>query len=336
MGSESWGEGQIQQDDSASSEPTATLRSRPGHALGKRKGSASKDSIVTAKVLKSAEKKAKCLSTKVAGASANASKAHVDEVRVTLKDQQSPESEPSGEMSPRSTLKSRSKSQVMHPKQHYIHVRARRGQATDSHSLAERVRREKISERMKFLQDLVPSCSKVTGKAVMLDEIINYVQSLQRQIEFLSMKLAAVDPRLDINLLNLLNKEPPQARSPETILMSPDIIAGYRDYQTQLQIQQINNYNVDWRSVGTLCDAYLKRSVNIALLPHAPAAYNECFIDSLTQTLNGVCDAGDLQSIMHTSSTPMRQEFFGQDTHNFAPGFPGLRHSTTGQLKVDH
>lgn len=91
-------------------------------------------------VLKSAEKKAKCLSTKVAGASANASKAHVDEVRVTLKDQQSPESEPSGEMSPRSTLKSRSKSQVMHPKQHYIHVRARRGQATDSHSLAERVR----------------------------------------------------------------------------------------------------------------------------------------------------------------------------------------------------
>lgn len=45
------------------------------------------------------------------------------------------------------------------------------------------VRREKISERMKYLQDLVPGCSKVTGKAVMLDEIINYVQSLQRQVE---------------------------------------------------------------------------------------------------------------------------------------------------------
>jgi hypothetical protein len=68
-------------------------------------------------------------------------------------------------------------------KQDYIHVRARRGQATDSHSLAERIRREKISERMKHLQDLVPGCSKVTGKAVMLDEIINYVQSLQRQVE---------------------------------------------------------------------------------------------------------------------------------------------------------
>ncbi|KAG9446218.1 hypothetical protein H6P81_012346 [Aristolochia fimbriata] len=76
----------------------------------------------------------------------------------------------------------------------YIHVRARRGQATDSHSLAERVRREKISERMKLLQGLVPGCDKVTGKALMLDEIINYVQSLQNQVEFLSMKLASVNP----------------------------------------------------------------------------------------------------------------------------------------------
>ncbi|KAE9602702.1 hypothetical protein Lal_00049983 [Lupinus albus] len=80
------------------------------------------------------------------------------------------------------------------PPKGYIHVRARRGQATDSHSLAERVRREKISERMNMLQKLVPGCDKVTGKALMLDEIINYVQSLQNQVEFLSMKLASVNP----------------------------------------------------------------------------------------------------------------------------------------------
>ncbi|XP_050373312.1 transcription factor BHLH089 isoform X2 [Argentina anserina] len=82
------------------------------------------------------------------------------------------------------------------PKQDYIHVRARRGQATDSHSLAERARREKISERMKILQDLVPGCNKVIGKALVLDEIINYIQSLQRQVEFLSMKLEAVNTRM--------------------------------------------------------------------------------------------------------------------------------------------
>nr|WAS27891.1 bHLH1 [Lonicera caerulea] len=93
------------------------------------------------------------------------------------------------------------------PPKDYIHVRARRGQATDSHSLAERVRREKISERMKFLQDLVPGCNKVTGKAVMLDEIINYVQSLQRQVEFLSMKLSTVNPRADLTMEALLSKD---------------------------------------------------------------------------------------------------------------------------------
>ncbi|KAK6160087.1 hypothetical protein DH2020_003468 [Rehmannia glutinosa] len=85
------------------------------------------------------------------------------------------------------------------PKQDYIHVRARRGQATDSHSLAERARREKISERMKILQDLVPGCNKVIGKALVLDEIINYIQSLQRQVEFLSMKLEAVNARVGID-----------------------------------------------------------------------------------------------------------------------------------------
>ncbi|CAN6585256.1 unnamed protein product [Malus baccata var. baccata] len=83
------------------------------------------------------------------------------------------------------------------PKQDYIHVRARRGQATDSHSLAERARREKISERMKVLQDLVPGCNKVIGKALVLDEIINYIQSLQNQ--FLSMKLEAVNSRVNMN-----------------------------------------------------------------------------------------------------------------------------------------
>ncbi|XP_057952598.1 transcription factor bHLH79 [Malania oleifera] len=93
------------------------------------------------------------------------------------------------------------------PKQDYIHVRARRGQATDSHSLAERARREKISERMKILQDLVPGCNKVIGKALVLDEIINYIQSLQRQVEFLSMKLEAVNVRMNPAIEGFPSKE---------------------------------------------------------------------------------------------------------------------------------
>ncbi|KAI5072472.1 hypothetical protein GOP47_0012578 [Adiantum capillus-veneris] len=65
-------------------------------------------------------------------------------------------------------------------------VRARRGQATDPHSIAERNRRERISERMKALQELVPDSNK-TDKASMLDEIINYVKFLQMQVKCLSM-----------------------------------------------------------------------------------------------------------------------------------------------------
>ncbi|XP_062178546.1 transcription factor bHLH48-like isoform X3 [Phragmites australis] len=84
----------------------------------------------------------------------------------------------------------------------YVHVRARRGQATDSHSLAERARREKINARMDLLKELVPGCSKVSGTALVLDEIINHVQSLQRQVEYLSMRLAAVNPRVDFGGLD--------------------------------------------------------------------------------------------------------------------------------------
>ncbi|GFQ03528.1 transcription factor bhlh66 [Phtheirospermum japonicum] len=65
-------------------------------------------------------------------------------------------------------------------------VRARRGQATDPHSIAERVRRERIAERMKDLQELVPNANK-TDKASMLDEIIDYVKFLQLQVKVLSM-----------------------------------------------------------------------------------------------------------------------------------------------------
>ncbi|PWA64109.1 basic helix-loop-helix (bHLH) DNA-binding superfamily protein [Artemisia annua] len=89
----------------------------------------------------------------------------------------------------------------------YVHVRARRGQATDSHSLAERARREKINARMKLLQELVPGCNKISGTAMVLDEIINHVQSLQRQVEFLSMRLAAVHPSIDINIDNMFSAE---------------------------------------------------------------------------------------------------------------------------------
>ncbi|EYU34197.1 hypothetical protein MIMGU_mgv1a012443mg [Erythranthe guttata] len=70
-----------------------------------------------------------------------------------------------------------------------------------------KVRRERIGERMKLLQELVPGCNKITGKAMMLDEIINYVQSLQQQVEFLSMKLATVNPEVNVDIDRILSKD---------------------------------------------------------------------------------------------------------------------------------
>lgn len=72
------------------------------------------------------------------------------------------------------------------PAQPRQRVRARRGQATDPHSIAERLRRERIAERMKALQELVPNANK-TDKASMLDEIIDYVKFLQLQVKVLSV-----------------------------------------------------------------------------------------------------------------------------------------------------
>lgn len=118
----------------------------------------------------------------------------------------------------------------------YIHVRARRGQATDSHSLAERARREKISERMKILQDLVPGCNKVIGKALVLDEIINYIQSLQHQVEFLSMKLEAVNSRV----------EPTIEGFPLKNLGTPTLDATGLIYASQTPREYVHGPQRDW------------------------------------------------------------------------------------------
>ncbi|CAF1910668.1 unnamed protein product [Brassica napus] len=93
----------------------------------------------------------------------------------------------------------RSKNREEEKERVVVHVSAKRGQATDSHSLAERVRRGKINERLKCLKDIVPGCYKAMGMATMLDEIINYVHSLQNQVEFLSMKLTAASSYYDFN-----------------------------------------------------------------------------------------------------------------------------------------
>ncbi|XP_015088484.1 transcription factor bHLH84-like [Solanum pennellii] len=63
--------------------------------------------------------------------------------------------------------------------------RANRGSATDPQSLYARKRRERINERLRILQSLVPNGTKV-DISTMLEEAVQYVKFLQLQIKLLS------------------------------------------------------------------------------------------------------------------------------------------------------
>ncbi|CAI0446852.1 unnamed protein product [Linum tenue] len=66
-------------------------------------------------------------------------------------------------------------------------IRAKRGCATHPRSIAERVRRTRISERMRKLQDLVPNMDKQTNTADMLDLAVDYIKDLQAQYKACSL-----------------------------------------------------------------------------------------------------------------------------------------------------
>ncbi|WOL02503.1 transcription factor bHLH77 [Canna indica] len=188
------------------------------------------------------------------------------------------------------------------PPKDYIHVRARRGQATDAHSLAERVRREKISKRMKFLQDLVPGCNKITGKAVMLDEIINYVQSLQRQVEFLSMKLSTMSPQLDFNMESLLLKDMYPVYPAETMSTA---LSYAQQPQSNNTLQSIVTSGPEAHHSLNSLESFLSQSL-------APA---DGYADATSQLGNFWGD--ELQSVAHLRFGPNPQtEFSPQIVHS--------------------
>ncbi|CAL1408173.1 unnamed protein product [Linum trigynum] len=75
------------------------------------------------------------------------------------------------------------------------------------------------------LQELVPGCHKSMGMAVMLEEIINYVCSLQNQVEFLSMELAAAAAAA-----NSVNLETQPSRSISRASLQGGNLAGRENY----------------------------------------------------------------------------------------------------------
>ncbi|XP_039021479.1 transcription factor PIF1-like isoform X1 [Hibiscus syriacus] len=67
----------------------------------------------------------------------------------------------------------------------------KRSRTAEVHNLSERRRRDRINEKMKALQELIPRCNK-SDKASMLDEAIEYLKSLQLQVQMMTMSCGMV------------------------------------------------------------------------------------------------------------------------------------------------
>ncbi|KAF8006235.1 hypothetical protein BT93_K0508 [Corymbia citriodora subsp. variegata] len=67
----------------------------------------------------------------------------------------------------------------------------KKSRAAEVHNRSERRRRDRINEKMKALQELIPHCNKA-DKASMLDEAIEYLKSLQMQVQMMSMGCSVI------------------------------------------------------------------------------------------------------------------------------------------------
>ncbi|KAE8697970.1 putative Tetratricopeptide repeat-like superfamily protein [Hibiscus syriacus] len=68
---------------------------------------------------------------------------------------------------------------------------SKRKRKPEAHSLSERRRRDKINKKMRALQELIPNCNKM-DKASVLDKAIEYLKTLQLQVQMMSMGSSGV------------------------------------------------------------------------------------------------------------------------------------------------
>ncbi|KFK40384.1 hypothetical protein AALP_AA3G366400 [Arabis alpina] len=115
----------------------------------------------------------------------------------------------------------------------------KRSRAAQVHNLSERKRRDRINERMKALQELIPRCNK-SDKASMLDEAIEYMKSLQLQIQMMSMGCGMMPmmytgmqqymPHMAMGMGMGMNQPLPH---PPSFMPFPNMLAAQRPLPTQ-------------------------------------------------------------------------------------------------------
>ncbi|KAI4305982.1 hypothetical protein L6164_029303 [Bauhinia variegata] len=136
---------------------------------------------------------------------------------------------------------------------------SRRNRAAEVHNLSERRRRDRINEKMRALQQLIPHSNK-TDKASMLDEAIEYLKSLQLQLQVMWMGTGMTPVMFSgiqhymsqmgmgmapssfppiHNMMHLprmpVDQSIPVAQTPNQTVMSQNPVLGALNYQNQMQ-----------------------------------------------------------------------------------------------------
>ncbi|KAF0920539.1 hypothetical protein E2562_035644 [Oryza meyeriana var. granulata] len=89
----------------------------------------------------------------------------------------------------------------------------KRSRTAEVHNLSERRRRDRINEKMRALQELIPNCNKI-DKASMLDEAIEYLKNLQLQVQMMSMGTGLCIPPMLLPTAMQHLQIPPMAHFP--------------------------------------------------------------------------------------------------------------------------
>lgn len=147
-------------------------------------------------------------------------------------------------------------------------VSTKRSRAAAIHNQSERKRRDKINQRMKTLQKLVPNSSK-TDKASMLDEVIDYLKQLQGQVQMMSrMSLPSMPMMMPMTIQQQLQMS---MMSQMGIGMSPGIAGMNMGVGMGIGIDQmnmnINNAMTPPQNVAGISVPTLNPSVFMPLVP---------------------------------------------------------------------
>ncbi|KAL3824757.1 hypothetical protein ACJIZ3_020786 [Penstemon smallii] len=83
---------------------------------------------------------------------------------------------------------------------------ARRSRAAAIHNQSERRRRDRINEKMKALQKLVPNASK-TDKVSMLDEVIEHLKQLKAQVQIMNSLRNNMNMNMNMNMPQMVMQQ---------------------------------------------------------------------------------------------------------------------------------